>query len=64
MAISFLTIFLCITHRGLSKRGSILSLALVGALDFLTVLQLAGPMDFESLEGLGLKWLQLPKNLR
>lgn len=64
MAISFLTIFFCITHRGLSKRGSTLSPALVAALDFLIVLQLAGPMDFESLEGLGLKWLQLPKNLR
>lgn len=64
MAISFLTIFFCITHRGLSKGGSTLSLALVAALDFVTVLQLAGPMDFESLEGLGLKWLQLPKSLR
>lgn len=62
MAISFLTIFFCITHWGL--RGTTLSPALVAALDFLTVLQLAGPMDFESLEGLGLKWLQLPKNLR
>ena len=64
MAISFLTIFFCITHQGLSERGSTFSPALVAALDFVTVLQLAGPMDFESLEGLGLKWLQLLKNLR
>ena len=33
------------------------------ALDFLTVLPLFGPMDFESFEGFGLKWSRSLQNL-
>ena len=39
-------------------------LAFLVALDFLTVLPLFSPVDFESFEGFGLKWLHSLQNLR